>query len=398
MIQRLTPLFTGLLIISVLLVQLPVLASSPEPVRGRHAMVASQHPLASQIGADIMKKGGNAVDAAIAVGLALAVVYPEAGNIGGGGYMLIRRPDGKAFNIDYREMAPAAAHRDIFVDKRGEVIKGEGGSTIGYRASGVPGTLAGFDLAYQKHGSGKITWQQLVEPARRLAVNGYILSYRLAKLFTDYKENLAKYADSNRIFLNNGNYYKEGDLFRQPELAATLGRIQRQGAKEFYTGETARMIAADMKANNGLITLEDLKNYVAKEREPLRGTYRGHEIITSPPPSSGGIVMLEVLNMLEPYNVAAMGHNSSAALHLYTEASRRAFADRAEYMADPDFADVPVQTLIRKDYAAERMAGFDNRKANASAAVRAGNVSSSEGMETTHFHGRRPCGNGRFEY
>ncbi len=278
------------------------------------------------------------------------------------------------------------------------MIKGEGGSTIGYRASGVPGTLAGFDLAFQKHGSGKITWQQLVEPARRLAVNGYVLSHRLATLFIDYKEHLAKYPDSNRIFLNNGNYYKEGDLFRQPELAATLGRIQRHGAKEFYTGETARMIAADMKANNGLITLEDLKNYVAKEREPLRGTYRGHEIITSPPPSSGGIVMLEVLNMLEPYNVAAMGHNSSAALHLYTEASRRAFADRAEYMADPDFADVPVQTLIRKDYAAKRMAGFDNRKANASTAVRAGNVSSSEGMETTHFTVVDPAGNGRFEH
>ncbi|HTH37185.1 MAG TPA: gamma-glutamyltransferase [Pyrinomonadaceae bacterium] len=381
-----------LLVASLLAVNLPLFASAPDPVRGRHAMVASQHPLASQIGADIMKKGGNAVDAAIAVGLALAVVYPEAGNIGGGGFMLIRKPDGKAVNIDYREMAPAAAHRDIFVDKQGEVIKGEGSSTIGYRASGVPGTLAGFDLAYRKHGSGKITWQQLVEPARRLAVNGYVLTYRLAKLFVEYEKNLAKYPDSKRIFLNNGNYYREGDVFRQPELAATLGRIQKQGAREFYTGETARMIAADMKANNGLITLEDLKNYVAKEREPLRGTYRGYEVITSPPPSSGGIVMLEVLNMLEPYNVAAMGHNSSAALHLYTEASRRAFADRAEYMADPDFADVPVQTLIRKDYAAKRMAGFDNRKANASAALRAGDVNASEGTETTHFTVVDPAG------
>jgi len=381
-----------LLVASLLAVNLPLFASAPDPVRGRHAMVASQHPLASQIGADIMKKGGNAVDAAIAVGLALAVVYPEAGNIGGGGFMLIRKPDGKAVNIDYREMAPAAAHRDIFVDKQGEVIKGEGSSTIGYRASGVPGTLAGFDLAYRKHGSGKITWQQLVEPARRLAVNGYVLTYRLAKLFVEYEKNLAKYPDSKRIFLNNGNYYREGDVFRQPELAATLGRIQKQGAREFYTGETARMIAADMKANNGLITLEDLKNYVAKEREPLRGTYRGYEVITSPPPSSGGILMLEVLNMLEPYNVAAMGHNSSAALHLYTEASRRAFADRAEYMADPDFADVPVQTLIRKDYAAKRMAGFDNRKANASAALRAGDVNASEGTETTHFTVVDPAG------
>ncbi len=381
-----------LLVVSLLSVSVPANASSPDPVRGLHAMVASQHPLASQIGADIMKKGGNAVDAAIAVGLALAVVYPEAGNIGGGGFMLIRKPDGKAFFIDYREMAPAAAHRDLFVDKQGELIKGEGGSTIGYRASGVPGTLAGFELAFKKHGSGKITWQQLVDPARRLAVNGYVLSYRLATLAYNYREHLAKYPESNRIFLNNGKYYEEGALFKQRELGATLGRIQKLGAKEFYTGETARMIAEDMKANNGLITQEDLKNYVAKEREPLRGNYRGYEVITAPPPRSGGIVLLEVLNMLEPHNVAGMGHNSSAALHLYTEASRRAFADRAEYMADPDFADVPVQTLIRKDYAAQRMTGFDNRKANASANVRPGTVTSGEGTETTHYTVADPSG------
>ncbi len=367
-----------------LLVNSPVYGS-PAPVRGRHAMVASQHELASKIGVDILKKGGNAVDAAIAVGLALAVVYPEAGNIGGGGFMLIRQKDGKAFSIDYREMAPAAATRDIFVDKDGNLIRGEGGSTIGYRASGVPGTLAGFDLAYKKHGSGKVSWSQLVEPARQLAEKGYVLSYRLAELLIGYKEHLSKYPDSNRIFLNNGSFYKEGDLFKQPDLGATLARIQSQGAKEFYTGKTAELIAADMKANGGLITLEDLKNYVAKEREPLRGNYRGHEILTMPPPSSGGIVMLQVLNMLEAYDIKAMGHNSAAELHLYTEASRRAFADRAEYMADPDFADVPAAILINKEYAAKRREKLDLKHATPSSELKPGAIVSVEGTETTHY-------------
>ncbi|HMQ03461.1 MAG TPA: gamma-glutamyltransferase [Pyrinomonadaceae bacterium] len=375
----------ALLIFAFVVLPLPVSGAWPEPVRGKNAMVASQHVLASQIGADIMRKGGNAVDSAIAVGLALAVVYPEAGNIGGGGFMVIRRADGKAFAIDYREMAPSAATRDIFVDDKGELIRGEGGSQIGYRASGVPGTLAGFDLAYRKYGSGKVKWADLVEPARRLAVDGYVLSYRLASLLVAYKEHLAKYPDSNRIFLNNGSYYKEGDLFKQPELGSTLARIQRNGAQEFYTGETARLIAADMKANNGLITQDDLKNYVAKEREPLRGKYRGHEIITMPPPSSGGIVMLQVLNKLEPYNVKEMGHNSSAMLHLLTESSRRAFADRAEYMADPDFADVPTEVLTHKHYAAERMKGYDAKRATPSSDVRHGEVIRAEGSDTTHY-------------
>ena len=374
-----------LLIASIVFLHLPVDGAAIDPVRGRNAMIASQHPLASQIGVDVLKKGGNAVDAAIAVGLALAVVYPEAGNIGGGGFMLIRRRDGKSTTIDYREMAPAAAHRDIYVDKQGNLIRGEGGSTIGYRASGVPGTLAGFDLAFRKYGSGKITWSELVEPARRLAANGYVLTHRLAELLVSYKEHLAKYPDSNRIFLNNGKYFTEGDLFRQPELGATLGRIQRSGASEFYTGRTAQLIAADMKVNNGLITLADLKNYVAKEREPLQGSYRGYGIIAMPPPSSGGIVMLQVLNMLEGRDLKALGHNSAAALHLYTEASRRAFADRAEYMADPDFAEVPVRALIQKSYAKQRISRIDPKKATPSAELRPGVVAGTEGMETTHY-------------
>ena len=356
-----------------------------EPVRGRQAMVASQHELASKIGVDILKKGGNAVDAAIAVGLALAVVYPEAGNLGGGGFMLIRRKDRQSFAIDYREMAPKAATRDMFVDKDGKPIEGEGSSTIGYRASGVPGTLAGFDLAFKKHGSGKITWRDLVHPARLLAQDGYVLSNRLANLFVSYKKHLAQYPDSNRIFLNNGKYYKEGDLFKQPELAQTLGRVEAQGGLEFYTGRTAQLIASDMKANNGLITLEDLRNYKPRERTPLRGTYRGHEIITMSPPSSGGIVLLQVLNMLEAHDVAAMGSNSSAKFHVLAEAMRRSFADRAEYMADPDFQNVPVARLIDKSYAKQRAANIDLDKATASKDVGHGEIVGSEGMETTHF-------------
>lgn len=363
----------------------PVRGAWHDPVRGKHAMVASQHELASQIGIDIIKRGGNAVDAAIAVGLALAVVYPEAGNLGGGGFMLIRMKDGKTYAIDYREMAPAAANRDIFLDKNGEVIKGEGGSTIGYRASGVPGTPAGFDMAFRKYGSGKIRWRDLVEPARRLAQNGYRLSYRLANLFKNYEDNLAPYEDSKRIFLNGGKYYEEGDLFRQPDLALTLGRMQAFGAREFYTGKTAQLIAADMKAHNGLITLADLNNYQAKDRAPLRGNYRGHEIITMSPPSSGGIVMLQVLNMLEGYDVRGMGYNSAARYHLLTEASRRAFADRAEFMGDPDFAKVPVSTLIDKKYAEKRRDSIELKEASTSKNVGAGKIPGSEPMETTHY-------------
>lgn len=349
-------------------------------------MVASQHELASKIGVEVLKKGGNAVDAAIAVGIALAVVYPEAGNIGGGGFMLVRFKDGRTTAIDYREMAPKAAHRDLYVDAKGELIRGEGGSEVGYRASGVPGTLAGFEMAFKKYGSGKVKWNDLVDPSVKLAKDGFVLTHRLAELQYIYREWLAKYPDSNRIFLRNGDYYKEGDVLKQPELGETLARVSKEGAKDFYTGQTARMIADDMKANNGLITLEDLKNYGAKERVPVKGTYRGHEIISMPPPSSGGIVMLQVLNMLEAYDVRAMGSGSSAKFHVLAEAMRRSFADRAEYMADPDFADVPVARLIDKKYAAERRASINLEKATPSKDIKFGDVSaSSEGTETTHF-------------
>jgi len=362
-----------------------VFAARRETVRGKKAMVASQHELASQIGADVMKRGGNAIDAAIAVALALAVVYPEAGNIGGGGFMLIRFKNGRTTAIDYREMAPAAANRNIFVNEKGEVIKGEGSSTIGYRAAGVPGTPAGLEMAFNKYGSKKITWAELVEPARKLAQDGYVLSHRLATLFKSYKDSLEKYEDSKRIFLNNGNFYEEGDVLKQPELAKTLERIKKSGAKGFYTGETAQLIAEDMRANNGLMTLEDLKNYQAKERTPLRGTYRGHEIISMPPPSSGGIVLLQALNVLENYDLRSMGHNSSKKYHILAETLRRSFADRAEFMADPDFAVVPAADLIAKSYAEKRRATIDLSKATKSSDIRAGEIAAKESMDTTHF-------------
>lgn len=371
----------------------PSFAAWPEPVRAKHAMVASQHELASKIGLEIMRKGGNAVDAAIAVGLALAVVYPEAGNIGGGGFMLVRLNSGKTIAIDYRESAPAAANRDVFLDRNGELIKGEGSSTIGYRASGVPGTIAGFDMAFKKYGSGKVKWRDLVEPARLLAQNGYVLSFRLANLFRTYRANLSKYPESKRVFLNDGKFFNEGDVFKQPDLARTLGRISSGGAREFYNGETARLIAGDMQANKGLITLKDLKDYKARERMPLHGTYRGYEIVTMPPPSSGGIVMLQVLNMLEGYDIRGMGYNSSAKYQVLAEAMRRAFADRAEFMADPDFAKVPVEQLIDKKYAELRRASIDQTRATSSSEIGHGTIAGAEPMETTHYTVADPQGN-----
>lgn len=389
MTNQIRHVFAATLMFSLTLVLLPsfnvVNAAWPEPARGRNGMVASQHELASQIGVDIMKKGGNAVDAAIAVGLALAVVYPEAGNIGGGGFMLFRDKRGEFHAIDYREMAPGAASRDMYVDKAGNLIEGEGSSTVGYRASGVPGTLAGFELAFKKYGSGKVTWRQLVEPARLLAQNGYVLSNRLAELFIEYKDTLERYPESKRIFLRGGNYFKEGETLKQPELAATLGRVARLGASDFYRGETAKLIAADMKANGGLITEQDLKNYVAKERTPLRGSYRGYPIVSMPPPSSGGMVMFQTLNILEGYDLRVLGSNTAAKYHLYVEASRRAFADRAEYMADPDFAEVPVARLTDKNYANDRRSTIVPNKATPSRDVKYGNVGGKEPMETTHY-------------
>jgi gamma-glutamyltranspeptidase/glutathione hydrolase len=363
----------------------PLLAAAREPVRARHGIVASTNEVASRVGVDVMKRGGNAVDAAIAVAFALAVTHPAAGNLFGGGFMMIRFNNGKTTAIDYREMAPAAAHRDIYLDKNGQLIEGEGGSLVGYRAAGVPGTVRGMELALKKYGSGKLTWSQLIEPARQLAANGFSVTNSLARSLKNSEEYLSKYAETKRIYLRNGNFYQEGEIFKQPDLAATFSRLQRGGPDEFYQGETARLVVADMKRNNGLITLDDMRGYVAKEREPWRGNYRGHEIISMPPPSSGGAVLIEMLNILEGYDLKALDANSSDRYHLMAEAMRRAFADRAEYMGDADFVKVPVAGLIDKSYAAKLRTSISTERASTSAEVRAGRPTGYESDETTHF-------------
>jgi gamma-glutamyltranspeptidase/glutathione hydrolase len=348
-------------------------------------MVASTDQVASEVGVDVLKRGGNAVDAAVAVAFALAVTYPIAGNIGGGGFMMLRRADGTVTAIDYRETAPAAATRDMYLTPEGELIKGEGSSLIGYRASGVPGTVAGMALAQKEHGSGKLTWTQLIEPARKLATEGFVVTQRTQRSLEDNQEMFAAYADSRRIFLRDGKLFREGEILKQPELAATLARLQKNGPREFYEGETARLIAEDMKRNGGLITADDLRGYTPKERVPLRGKYRGHEIISMPPPSSGGAVLLQMLNILEGFDLKKHGPLSSDNYHLLIESMRRAYADRAEYMGDADFAAVPIAGMIEKAYAERQRSTINPERASSSSDIRAGKPAGAEPMETTHF-------------
>jgi gamma-glutamyltranspeptidase/glutathione hydrolase len=360
-------------------------AASREPVRARHGIVASTNEVASQVGVDIMKRGGNAVDAAIAVAFALAVTHPAAGNLGGGGFMMIRLRNGRSTAIDYREMAPAAATRNIYLDKDGKVIEGEGGSIEGYRAPGVPGTVRGMELALKKYGSGNLSWSQLIEPARRLAANGFSVTHTLARSLRTNREYLSKYAETKRIYLNGGKLYNDGDLFRQPDLAATFMRLQQRGPNEFYEGQTARLIVDDLQRHNGLMTMADMRGYVAKEREPLRGNYRGYDIVSMPPPSSGGAVLIEMLNILEGYDLKKTDWASSDRYHLMTEAMRRAFADRAEYMGDTDFVKVPIAGLIDKKYAARLRNTISADRASTSEQVSAGKPVGYESEETTHF-------------
>ena len=356
-----------------------------DPVRAPHGMVASTERTASQIGVDVMKRGGNAVDAAVAVAFALAVIYPSAGNLGGGGFMLIRLNDGTATAIDYRETAPAAATRDMFVGADGELIKGENSSVLGYRAAGVPGTVAGMALALKKYGSGKLTWAELIEPAKKLAMDGFAVSHRTEKLLEDHQELLAPFPESRRIFLRDGKLVREGETLRQPELGATLARLQKNGAREFYESETARLIATDMELHQGLITREDLKEYAAKERAPVRGKYRGYEIISMPPPSCGGAVLLEMLNILEGFDLKKVGPFSADYYHLLVEAMRRAYADRAKYFGDADFAPVPVTGIIDKKYAERQRSTIKLERASSSTEIGAGQPAGEESPQTTHF-------------
>ena len=356
-----------------------------QPVRAPHGMVASTERVASQIGVDVLKRGGNAVDAAVAVAFALAVIYPAAGNLGGGGFMMIRPNDGRATAIDYRETAPAAATRDMFVGPDGELKKGQDSSLLGYRATGVPGTVAGMAFALKKYGSGKLSWRELIEPARKLAIDGFTVSHRTEKLLQDEQEILSPFTESRRIFLRDGKLYREGETLRQPELATTLGRLQKNGPREFYEGETARLIATDMRENGGLITAQDLREYAPKERVPVRGTYRGYEIISMPPPSAGGAILLEMLNILEGFELKKLEPFSADYYHLLVEAMRRAYADRAEYFGDADFVRVPVAGLIEKNYAERQRRTIKLDRASSSSEIGAGKPLGSESSQTTHF-------------
>jgi gamma-glutamyltranspeptidase / glutathione hydrolase len=345
--------------VAVLCVTRPACAST-EPVHAQHGIVVSANELASRAGLEVMQAGGNAVDAAVATGFALAVVHPAAGNIGGGGFMLIRMSNGDAHFLDYREKAPASAKADMYLDGQGNVI--EGASEYGYKAIGVPGSVAGMVYAEQKYG--KLTLKRTMAPAIQLAREGYALTWGEARDFRRDKH-LSQFPESRRIFQRDGNYYQPGEIFRQPELARTLERIAAK-PDDFYHGNLARELATAMKKGGGLITTEDLANYEVKEREPVRGTYRGYEIISAPPPSSGGTVLIEALNILEGYDLARMGSRSAESIHYTTEAFRRAFFDRAEFMGDPDFAKVPVAQLIDKKYAAAWRDSIDANHASTS--------------------------------
>ncbi len=333
---------------------------STEPVHAAHGIVVSVHELASRAGVEILQAGGNAVDASVATGFALAVVYPVAGNLGGGGFMLVRMADGRVHFLDYREKAPAGATADMYLDAQGNVI--ENASVIGYKAIGVPGSVAGMVYAEQKYG--KLTLAQVMAPAIRLAREGFALTWNEAREFRD-DEYLGKFAESRRIFRRDGKYYQTGEIFRQPDLARTLERIAAK-PDDFYHGALARELAASMQKGGGLITADDMARYEVKEREPVRGTYRGYEIISAPPPSSGGTVLIESLNILEGYNLAQLGNRSAQSIHFTTEAFRRAFFDRAEFLGDPDFSKIPVAQLIDKKYGGAWRETINDDRASAS--------------------------------
>ncbi len=355
-------------------------------VRAKNGMVASADGMASRVGVEILRRGGNAVDAAVAVGLALAVTWPAAGNIGGGGFMLIRKADGAAMAIDYREVAPAKACRNMYLDGQGKLRVDS--ARLGPLAAGVPGTVAGLALALEKYGT--LKWEKVVEPARRLAAEGFSVSETLSQRLKADQEKLGMFPESRRIFLRGGRNYEAGEKWSQPELAATLKRLQQSGPREFYTGQTAELIFRSMKEGGGLIGLDDLQRYKPIERIPLRGSYRGYEILSMPPPSSGGGILLEMLNLLENFDLRNLRTNPVAKDHLLIEVMRRAYRDRAEYYGDPDFVQIPLAMLTSKAYAKSLVAGIDRQKATPSNALPAEPppakpFPAEESHETTHY-------------
>jgi gamma-glutamyltranspeptidase/glutathione hydrolase len=349
-------------------------------IRARQGMVVSQSAIASEVGAQILRDGGNAVDAAVATAFALAVTHPTAGNIGGGGFLVWRPASGEPLAYDFREKAPAAAHPEMWLDENGEYSFQI--HHLSHKAVGVPGTVAGLRLAWEEQGS--MPWESLVRPAVELARGGFRISHGLAGSLARVLERMAPYPASVAQFSKEGTPYAPGEILRQPDLAASLDRILESGSAGFYEGETAELLAAEMAANGGLITLEDLKNYRAVVREPIRGEYRGYEIISMPPPSSGGTAMVQMLNILEGYDIAGNGFGSAANMHLMAEAMRRAYSDRALHLGDPDFnPGIPIARLTSKDYAEDLRATIDPERASVSSP--SSFEWTTESGETTHF-------------
>jgi gamma-glutamyltranspeptidase/glutathione hydrolase len=364
-------------------------AVSATLVAGEHGVVTSRSALASEVGVDIMIAGGNAIDAAVATGFALAVTYPSAGNVGGGGFAVIRLADGTIRTLDSRERAPATAHKDMFLDEDGNVIPGL--STRTRAASGVPGTVDGLLMLLDAYGT--MSREQVLRPAIRLAEDGFPLTEDLAQQFARVLDQMRDFPASMAKFSKNGAPYQAGDIWKQPDLARTLKLIAEKGRDGFYKGETAEKIAAEMEKGLGLITEEDLANYHSVWREPVTGEYRGYKIWGMPPPSSGGALIVQMLNMIEPFGLRGMGWGSPGAIHLMVEAERRAYADRTQHLGDPDYYDVPLAMLTSKEYARKRFSDFDPKRASDSREIGAGSWPE-ESPQTTHFSVLDKWGNG----
>lgn len=353
-----------------------------QPVYAKHGMVATEQALASQVGLDILKQGGNAVDAAVAVGFALAVVLPNAGNLGGGGFMVLHDGEtGQNVALDFREMAAARAHRDMYLDAQGKVIDGK--SLFTHDAVGVPGTVAGMVHALNKWGSMPLA--KVIAPAIKLADQGFVVSEVLASTFVEEKDTLGKWPASRAIFFKQGEPLKAGDKLVQKDLANSLRQISKSGAAAFYQGDIGKKISKEMAKHGGAITLQDLKDYKVVERKPILGNYRGYQVVTMPPPSSGGIHLVQILNMLEHYPIKDYGVNSANTIHVMAESMKLAYADRAEYLGDPDFVKIPVTGLISKGYADSLVKGIQMNQARPAAQIKPGQPQPYESDQTTHF-------------
>jgi gamma-glutamyltranspeptidase/glutathione hydrolase len=353
------------------------------PVTATQGMVSTSHTLATDVALQVLKDGGNAVDAAVTAGFALAVTQPRSGNIGGGGFMLIAPGDGAAPEaIDYRETAPAAATEDLFLDDDGNVVQNR--SRFTHKAAGVPGTVAGLALALERHGS--ISLQQALAPAIKLASDGFVVPRRFSEGLEQARERMTRWpATLETFYKEDGSAWQPGERFRQPKLAATLQRIANQGTDGFYKGKTARLIAQEMASNDGLITEADLASYKPVIRTPVHGTYRGYDIYSMSPPSSGGVHIVQILNILEGFPIGEFGHNSASAIHHMAEAMKLAYADRTQYLGDTDFVDVPVEGLISKGYAEELRSTIKADKTRPASEIKPGQPAAYESPETTHF-------------